>query len=188
MNKYSLGLGKVYEIVCNVTGNKYIGATCEERLSARLASHKSAFNRFINGKTDNYITSFEILKENDYYINLLEKVTCNTKDELKARERYYINTVPCVNKNKPLRTSKEYYKDNFVIINAKKSVKNICECGGKYRTDNKSYHSVTDKHYNYMAEKMTNETINNYIDLTCLNNGLIIGEVIEDYSHNLIVI
>ena len=121
-NKYSLG--KVYELVCNKTGKKYIGSTCEELLSQRLANHRNNFKRYKNDKKQKYTTSYIILEGNDYYINLLEKVNATCKDELLARERHYINTIECVNKQKPLRTGKEYYKDNIVEITAKKSINN----------------------------------------------------------------
>lgn len=150
-NKYALG--KIYEIVCNKTGKRYVGSTCEELLSQRLANHRNCFKRFKSEKKQGYTTSFEILEGEDFYINLLEKVNATCKDELLARERHYINTLTCVNKHKPLRTPSEYYKDNIVEITAKKSVKNNCECLGKYRTDNKVHHLKTEKHINYIIEK-----------------------------------
>jgi hypothetical protein len=150
-NKYSLG--KVYEIVCNKTGKKYIGSTCEELLSQRLANHRNCFKRYKNEKKQGYTTSFAVLEGGDFYINLLEKVNATCKDELLARERHYINTIECVNKLRPLRKRCEYYKDNIVAITEKKSTRHICECSGKYRTDNKAHHLKTDKHINYMIEK-----------------------------------
>jgi len=41
-------------------------------------------------------------------ITLVEKYRCETKDELHARERYYIENNKCVNKVIPTRTTKEY--------------------------------------------------------------------------------
>jgi len=154
-NKYSLG--KVYELVCNISGLRYIGSTCEELLSQRLANHKGCFKRFNNNykneKKQNYSTSFLVLEKNNYYINLLELVNASCKDELLSRERHYINTFDCVNKCIPLRTVKEYYRDNIKEITIKKSVSNICECGGRYRTDNRSHHFNSDKHKNFYKNK-----------------------------------
>ena len=113
MSKYNNA--KVYEIICNISGKRYIGSTCETLLCRRLAGHVSMYKKW-QKKLGLYYSSFQILEKNDYYINLLEKVNCLIKDELLSRERHYINTLECVNKNIPLRTSKEYYQDNITTI------------------------------------------------------------------------
>jgi hypothetical protein len=100
---------KVYKIVDNTNGNIYIGSTCEPTLARRLAGHVTHYNRYLNCGKGSYYTSYQILENRNYDIILLE--TCNnvtTKDELMARERYYIETLTCVNKVIPLRTDKEY--------------------------------------------------------------------------------
>lgn len=151
-NKYNQS--KVYEIVCFETNKVYVGSTCEDFLSQRLANHKTAYKRWLNNhKNDNkqpYSTAFSVLEKGNFYINLLESVNVSTKDELLMRERYHIKNIDCVNKCIPLRTKKEYYKDNIEQITAAKSVANVCECGGKYRTDNKAHHLNTFKHINYI--------------------------------------
>lgn len=191
-NKFSKG--KVYEIVCNKTGKKYIGSTCEELLSQRLANHRNCFKRYKNEKKQGYTTSFIILESDDFYINLLEKVNATCKDELLARERHYINTIECVNKHKPLRKPKEYYKDNIVEITSKKSVKHNCECTGKYRNDNKVHHYKSLKHQNYMKNKDIENDLKNkgiFVDLSTdekiIKNHIHIGDKIDmDYSHNIL--
>ena len=102
---------KIYRIVCNTTGLTYYGSTCEKTLALRLSKHKSNFNDFLKGNFS-YVTSFEILKNNNYEIFLVENYPCNSKDELHARERYYIENNECVNKFIPNRTIKEYYEAN----------------------------------------------------------------------------
>jgi hypothetical protein len=77
--------GKIYNIVCNITGKVYIGSTCKKLLSQRLAGHVSDFKGWKDGKRHN-ITSFQILEGGDYYIELLELVPCNSKDELLIKE------------------------------------------------------------------------------------------------------
>ena len=147
MSNYSLG--KIYSLFCNKTGKKYIGSTTETLLCKRLAGHKSAYKRYLLGK-GSYTTSFEILKEEDFYITLLEAVICNTKDELLMKEREWILKLDCVNKVIPMRTPSEYYHDNIEIITAKKSLKIFCGCGSWYRTDNKVHHYATAKHENWL--------------------------------------
>ena len=103
--------GKVYRIVCRKTGKQYIGSTCKKLLSQRLANHVCNFKAWKKNRYQ-FTTSFTILKENDYYIELIEMVSCSSKDELLIRERFHIQKNECVNKYIPLRTQKEYYEDN----------------------------------------------------------------------------
>jgi hypothetical protein len=100
--------GKVYKIVSNLTNQIYVGSTTKKYLSQRMNDHRSAF-KFYGVKKDKYLTSFVILKFYDAEIVLLENVLCKSKDELRARERHYIETLPnTVNKMHPTRTAQEY--------------------------------------------------------------------------------
>ena len=150
-NKYLTS--KVYELVCQNTGLKYVGSTTETLLSKRLAGHVSAYKRWSNGHSS-YVSSFEIIKGNNYYINLLELCSCSCKDELLKCEREWISKTECVNKiKKPILSAEEklsYYKDNIEIITMKKCVKTFCGCGGWYRNDNKVHHLATIKHKNWL--------------------------------------
>ena len=79
---------KIYCIECNITGKKYIGSTCKT-LSQRLKQHEQDYKRYLNDKYS-YVTSFDILQLDDYTISLLEKVNCDTQEELNAFEGHYI--------------------------------------------------------------------------------------------------
>ena len=102
---------KIYKIVDNTTDNIYIGSTCEPTLARRLAKHVKNYNYYKNGKGSN-VRSYEILQNENYNIILIENVQCNNRDELRARERFYIDSLPCVNKNIPGRSKKEYREIN----------------------------------------------------------------------------
>jgi len=93
--------GKIYRIVCNITGKQYIGSTVSS-LNTRLCQHKKTRN----------CSSTQILDNNDYSIVLIEDYPCERKEQLLARERYYIETMDCVNKKYPLRNQHEWYEDN----------------------------------------------------------------------------
>jgi hypothetical protein len=102
---------KIYKIVDNTNDNIYIGSTCK-KLCQRLAQHRQQYKRYLNGNY-RYFTSFKILENNNYDIILLEKCENITdKEGLRARERYYIETLDCVNKNIPNRTINEWYNEN----------------------------------------------------------------------------
>jgi hypothetical protein len=164
-------LGKIYKIECNITGLVYVGSTCEPILARRLAGHLKSYKCYLknNGKTS-YISSFEIIKNGDYDIILIEKCPCDNKDELHARERYHTNQIECVNKikNQGLfiklgekeyskqynlehqakiqKTNQQYCKDN----KAKLMEKHYCECGGRYSYCHKVRHEKSKRHQKYV--------------------------------------
>jgi hypothetical protein len=104
--------GKIYKLICNETNKIYIGSTCQE-LSKRKADHKNDYNRWQINKTTKNISSYDIIKNNNYDIILIEEYLCNNKNELHARERYWIEQYDCVNKIIPTRTQHEYRNDNI---------------------------------------------------------------------------
>jgi hypothetical protein len=111
MPDYSLG--KIYTIT---SGNfVYIGSTAEPTLARRLANHRGGFNAWKKGK-GGFSSAYPLIDTNDYSISLLELFPCNSRDELTARERHYIQTMDCVNRNIPGRTPQEYYQDKHAII------------------------------------------------------------------------
>ncbi len=82
--------GKIYKIVSNQTNKVYISSTCEKYLHKRLYNHKHNFKDQQNKKYC-YISSFEILKYDDVQIILFENYPCKSKDNLHAREQYWID-------------------------------------------------------------------------------------------------
>ncbi len=167
--------GKIYKIIDNTNDNIYIGSTVK-KLSRRLTNHRADYKRYLSGKTS-YISSFDIIKNGDYDIILIEDVpNCQNIEQLKKKEREYIDKFDCVNKYIPTRTKKEsdkiyrynnkekkeeynqqYYQKNKDYFKEKKEEYNKiqyhCECGGKYRLSNKSAHLKTIRHKNYSINK-----------------------------------
>jgi hypothetical protein len=156
--------GKIYKIVCNVSGKIYIGSTCKKSLSRRLSYHRIDYKLYLKQK-QHFISSYEVLENNNYSIILLEEYPCETKEQLLARERYYIENNECVNKVIPTRNknerSKEYYQENKEKISKqhkdyydknknKWSEHTKCECGGHYAKCHKQRHLRTQKHLAYL--------------------------------------
>jgi hypothetical protein len=112
--------GKIYSIRSHQTDQVYIGSTTQT-LAQRLGKHRCTYRRWKNSVGYMGTTSKEILKYDDYYIELVEMYPCNNKDELHKREGEIIRATPnCVNKIIAGRTSKEYREDNREIIQQKK--------------------------------------------------------------------
>jgi hypothetical protein len=93
---------KIYKIVCNITGEIYIGSTTQ-KLCARLAGHRSDLKKTIRA-----CSAKQILERGNYSIILCEEICCNTKEQLEAIERRWIETNTCINKTIPGRTELEY--------------------------------------------------------------------------------
>jgi len=159
---------KIYKIVCNKTGLIYIGSTCEKYISKRLQHHLGNYKHWLKNNI-HYMSSFEIFKNGDYEIQLIENVNCNDIYQLKNRERYHIENNDCVNINIPNRTEKErantpeykqkravlnkihnkkYYEENKEKINNFRKEKVKCECGCLVTRKNLERHKKTEKHIN----------------------------------------
>lgn len=159
---------KIYSIKCFTTNQQYIGATTKPFLYQRLREHVYAFKCFLNHK-GGYCTSFEIIKHDNFKIELMENCPCHCVEELSNREKFYIKTLECINKKIPNRTIAEYYIDNitkykeyYLSIKNDDKFKKLytCHCGGTYSSNNKMNHFNTHKHKNY------NLTLYNIDDLS----------------------
>jgi hypothetical protein len=157
---------KIYKIVSYQTDKIYIGSTTS-RLSKRLSEHISCYKSYLKGKYS-YVTSYEVVKFEDCDIILLESVECNSKDELHARERYWIECSDCVNKHIPTRTKKQYNIDNkdkvadnkkqYYVDNKDKLLDHMkqkfeCACSGKYTCRQTQRHTRTSKHQKYLRNQ-----------------------------------
>lgn len=101
---------KIYKITGG--GMIYFGSTTKKYLSQRMGGHREAKKRLESGKSNTTISSFQILDTPDCQITLIETFPCQNRDELRARERYWIENHECVNKNIPGRTFAEWHTAN----------------------------------------------------------------------------
>ena len=162
--------GKIYQLVCNETGEVYIGSTINS-LEYRLSKHEMSTNTCY---------SKQIIDRNNYYIELLETYPCNNEFELNLKEGEYQRVIECINHNIAGRTKREYYQDNkeaidkyrkeweqdnkeaiakkkreyrqinLETIKAHKSKVVICECGIKSTKATLARHKRTKKHIDLM--------------------------------------
>jgi len=106
--------GKIYKLWSYETDDIYIGSTTNTLVN-RLCEHKSGYKRWKAGK-QHYLSSCQLFERGDVMIELLENFPCECKEELNAREGFYIRQEKCVNKQLMGRTRKEYYEDNREAI------------------------------------------------------------------------
>ena len=163
--------GKIYTIRSYKSDEVYVGSTTQT-LSLRMSKHRTGYKLFMNG-TSKYVSSYEILKFDDAYIELIKYYPCNSKTELDREEGIWIRKMECVNRRIEGRTKKQYridnkesikeykaqhYIDNIGKIKEYKTQKFKCQCGSKYTLNNKAKHFKTNKHQLYITmEKMKQE-------------------------------
>ena len=135
-NKYHKS--KIYTIRTYQTDEYYIGSTCDA-LHKRLYNHRRDYKNYLNDKF-NFVTSFDIIKYEDHYIELLEDYKCESKNELTKREGYFIRKYKdeIVNCRIAGRTRKERDEDN------KEKLK---EQNKEYKKDNKDKIKEQKKEY-----------------------------------------
>ena len=163
-NKYCNG--KIYKITDLGYNECYIGSTVQ-KLSVRLAGHRRHFRRYKKGEFNmcTSFLSFEKYGEDALKIELVELYPCNTVEELRQREGYWITTETCLNKYVPCRTKQEYAEDNRSRIQMLKKLryeatkercyaKHICEvCGKQYTAHHKLRHEKSQKHLTALENK-----------------------------------
>ena len=147
--------GKIYRIT-DIGYNKcYIGSTIE-LLSARLSKHRNNYTHYLKGKY-NFTTCFNIFEEYGVEfckIELIEIYPCSSREELQAREGYYIRSEDCVNKVIVGRTRKEYYTDTqeHILAYAKNNKTHLKEYSKEYRETHREQLKQT-KHDYYENNK-----------------------------------
>jgi hypothetical protein len=143
--------GRIYKLTDNTNGNVYYGSTIQE-INSRISRHKASYKLYLDGK-NRYITSFGIIKNKDYKIELVEENEFETKYDLHERERYYIENNDCVNKVIPNRTIQEYREVNEENITKqnkeyrKKNKENIAEKSKKCYEVNEEYYKKKNKEW-----------------------------------------
>ena len=121
---------KIYHIYCNITGEIYYGSTVNT-LAKRIGQHRDEAKKENSKKN---CSSRSIIVRDDYAYSLIEKYECNNKQELHARERYWIENNECVNKYVPGRNRKEYYQDNKDKLKEKNKIYHDA-----HKEENKAY-------------------------------------------------
>jgi hypothetical protein len=154
-NKYHKS--KIYTIRSYQTDKYYIGSTCDA-LHKRLYGHRRDYKNYLNDKY-NFVTSFDIIKYEDNYIELLEEYKCENRNELTKREgelirKYKDEIINCKIEG---RTQKEYYEDN------KDKIKEYYKKYGKeYRNDNKDKLKEYQKEHHELNKNIISERHKKY--------------------------
>jgi hypothetical protein len=184
MNKYNDS--KIYKIVSSNYDKIYIGSTTKTLLQ-RLSAHRSDYKLFLNKKRK-YCTSYCILEKENVSIELLEHVECSNIQELRQKERHYLDLYKeqCVNIVRPTITQderkkykqewhQEHYLDKKALI-TQEEITAKKEYSREYHEKNKEKLKVKRKEYlqgeNAECKKMITCTCGMQITKQCLNKHI----------------
>ena len=141
--------GKIYKITCKTTNLVYIGSTTQYYLSERLRYHKEDYVHFKQGLKKTQLSSFRIIENDNFEIELIENYPCTNKTQLLEREKYYIQSIECVNNVVPCRTRAEYRTDNKDKIKEYSRRKWLCEiCNVEVGIEKRRRHERCQRHIN----------------------------------------
>jgi hypothetical protein len=136
-------IGFVYKIISDNVNSVYIGSTTKP-LKFRLSQHNSALKHYLNTQ-NRYISSIEVLIFGSCKIELIEEYQYNNINDLRKRERHYIETIPnCINKQIPTLATKtkNYQRVREMHIRPYK-----CDiCNTTIQITEKSRHNKSMKH------------------------------------------
>jgi hypothetical protein len=143
--KNKMTIGRVYSIRSFVQPTwVYFGSTTQS-LSKRMGGHRMKYKKWIRGDKD-YTTSFRIIALGDAYIDLVEVVEFETRDQLNAVEAKHIRVNDCVNKVQPGRTPLEYREEHR---------EEAIERATKWYENNKEYADNRNKAYSVVHRAET---------------------------------
>ena len=134
------GKGKIYKIVVNNTEDEYrpyIGSTTKNYLSERFVRHRNYYTSYKNGKQHKIVSAFILFDKygiENCEIVLIENYPCATKDELRARERHWFDTIDNCNKCKPVRSEEEIQNEGKIYYKARKARDPDC-CKKRYQRE-----------------------------------------------------
>lgn len=134
-------VGIIYKLYNTQSKKFYIGVTTRKNYRRRINVH---FNYLRNNKHPNDLiqNDFNLHKEEDFKVELLEEFLYNTKEEKFSREIFWVEK------------TNSYYKDNPLGFNKTRGGLNLYECHGEL--------NVTHKYSEKFVKKMLKEIDKNY--------------------------
>ena len=167
--------GKIYKIVDNVSDLIYVGSTCKT-LEQRLKGHKFIYKSFLSGKKTPILTSFKILENNNYRIELIENFPCESKQDLEKREGYFIRL---------------YRKQELNIVNKFIAGQDpyelmTCKCGMRYTHKHQAKHNRSYPHQKFLGlvKNIISNNTNCVININITVNNLDELEQLEQDFQN----
>ena len=151
----------IYKIYGKTHDMVYYGSTAQYYACNRKAEHNKDYKRWKLGKCHK-CSSYDILDTGDWIFEVVEKYPCNTKEELRKREGWYIQNNKCINKTRCGMSKKEQKREDYLnnaerykqkskdwYRNNKNKIVN-CDCGSTYKRVYQYKHLKTKTHLNWL--------------------------------------
>lgn len=142
---------KVYKLTNDINDKIYIGSCNLQYISMRFRLHKQS-TKNLSGRRNSklYIHMREVGTEH-FKIEIIEKVICDTKQQLREREQYWIEKLkPELNMFNAIKMDKEYYKERIDKENQKSHRK-------KYYEEHKEEILIKQKEYSESNKEKISE-------------------------------
>ena len=170
--------GKIYKIISDLTDKIYIGSTCST-LVKRYSQHKINYTSI----NYHYVSVWDLFDIGETDIILIEDYPCERKDQLHARERYYIEQNKSVYEKLLITLiEKALTKTGYTIKTS--SIENKCVIGKRGLEMNEwgsvtgvYYIATTDKVQIYIKTKITQDITGGFKN----NIAKKVGILIENY-------
>jgi hypothetical protein len=91
-------VGRIYKIKSRRHSQVYIGST-RKLLATRFAEHCAEYEKYKRGQAS-FVTSFELIKLGDAWIELIHEDTFENDEALRMLEQYHIDRHGTVNRNR----------------------------------------------------------------------------------------
>ena len=159
-------IGRIYKLCSNQTNKIYIGSTTQT-LKQRLHNHNQNYKNY-NNDTYHYVTSFEIIKYDDCYIELIKEVCCSKRQLLILEGDEILLNKNCVNKvisgnMAKFETKTLYAKDYY-----ENHKEQILEHSSQNKDVKKLYNAnYFQEHKNAIQQRNKENTKKNNINIIC---------------------
>jgi hypothetical protein len=163
---------KIYCIKVNTEEEylPYVGSSCKRLLSQRMNQHRCSYKRWKEGKNERFVSSFTLFEKygiEECFIELIEIFPCNCNDELRKKEREWIEKMKCVNivkrviiTEEEIAERKKIYREEHKEQIAEKGKETFtCNCGSVCRKSEKVRHERSLKHQNFITDKNKTELL-----------------------------
>jgi hypothetical protein len=92
---------RIFKLIDNTNQNVYVNGSIRD-LCQRLANYKAKYKSYLKNKSNKYLIEFEIFKNNDFSIELIEMCPCKNKDELNKHIYRNVSLIDCINKDRDI--------------------------------------------------------------------------------------
>ena len=161
---------KLVPLVDHEAHEIYIGFTCFS-LSKAMTIIKSTYTSYKKGMQTNYKKQYSLFDKygiDSIDIILIEKVNTKSKDDLRTRHAYHVETKACINKKvsilkeadkdkiKDSITNKLGYLDLKLMCYEYQKLNVICTCGVEIKQGNLSRHKKSKAHQDIIDKMKVN--------------------------------